>query len=136
MGEQLFSEHAGQGRDVHLDQVGQVGGDDAAQRLGDPRMIAAEPEHAPAAQEVEVAGAGRIEEIGSLAGDQAEVVADGAQHADHGFVGGRADEKKRSVCRAAKTAAMSPPASAEPEDADKAAAWLISASRGAPSLVR
>ncbi len=46
-------------------------------------MVAANAEDAPAAQQVEIAGPGAVEEIGPLAAHEAGVVADGLEHADH-----------------------------------------------------
>src|ERR1700674_4478118 len=46
-------------------------------------MIAADREHAPTAQEIEVAVAVLVEQVLTAPGTEADIEADGFQHADH-----------------------------------------------------
>ena len=79
--EQPLGQHAGQRRDVELHEIGQVAVEHALQRVAQRRMVAADREHAKAAQQVEIARAVAIEQILALALLKADVVADGLEHA-------------------------------------------------------
>ena len=50
MFEQAFGQHAGQRRDVHLHEIGQIGVEHAFQRMAQRRMIAADRKNAKSAQ--------------------------------------------------------------------------------------
>ena len=81
--QQPLRQNAGERRDVHLHEIGQFGVEHALQRLAQRRMIAADREHAKAAQQVEIACPVAIVEILALPFLEADIVADGLKHADH-----------------------------------------------------
>ena len=78
-----LGQNSGQHRHVELHQVGQVAVEHAFERLAHVRMIAADREHAEAAEQVQIAGALAVVEIGALAAAEADVIADGAQDPHH-----------------------------------------------------
>ena len=84
--QQTFCEQAGKNGYIHLDEIGQVARKDLAQRIAQKRMIAADPKHAPSAQEVKIPAAGAIDQILPLAGAKTDVEAKRLQHANHHFV--------------------------------------------------
>jgi hypothetical protein len=69
-----------------LDEIGQVARKDLAQRIAQKRMIAADPKHAPSAEEVKIPAASAIDQILPLAGAKTDVEAKRLQHANHHFV--------------------------------------------------
>ena len=52
--QQTLGQNAGQCRDVHLDEVGKVAVENLLEGVTDDRMVAAEREHAPATEQVEI----------------------------------------------------------------------------------
>ena len=78
--EQPLGQHAGQGRDVELHEIGQVAVEHALQGLAQRRMVAADRKNAKAAQQIEIARAVAIEEVLALPLLKADVVADGLEH--------------------------------------------------------
>ena len=66
--QQTFCEQAGKNGHIHLDEIGQVARKDLAQRIAQQRMIAADPKHAPSAEEVKIPVASAIDQILPLAG--------------------------------------------------------------------
>ena len=83
VGEQPLRENAGEHGDVHLDEVRQIAAEHRLQRVTQYGMVAADGEHAPATEEIEVLVALAVEQILALAGTKADIVADRLQHADH-----------------------------------------------------
>ena len=81
--QQALGEQAAQQRDVHLHQVRQLGCQGLLQGADHRRMVAPDREDAEAAQQVEIAIALLVVEIGAEAPGVVAVEADGAQHADH-----------------------------------------------------
>src|SRR5215470_15955859 len=81
--EQPLGEDAGQGRDIHLYEVGQFGIEDALQRVTQRRMIAPYAEYPEAAQQIEIASALAIVEILPRATTPADIVADRAEDLHH-----------------------------------------------------
>ncbi|MGY4486762.1 hypothetical protein ACVWWR_005953 [Bradyrhizobium sp. LM3.2] len=75
-----LGEHAGEHRDVELDEVGQVGIEHALERLAHDRMIAPDRKHAKAGQKVEIARAVSVVEVLPLPLLEADVIADGLEH--------------------------------------------------------
>ena len=80
--DQPFGQQAGQQRGIHLHQAGEPRVQHAAQRVRDRRVVAADGEDAEAAQQVQVAVAGGVEQVGAFAADVVDVEADRLQHAD------------------------------------------------------
>ena len=78
--QQPLGEHAGEHRDVELDEIGQVGIEHALERLAHDRMIAPDREHAKAGQQVEIARPLAIVEILPLPLLEADIVADGLEN--------------------------------------------------------
>ena len=78
--QQPLGEHAGERRDVELDQIGQVAVEHAFQRLAHRRMVAPDRKHAKAAQQVEIARAIAIVEVLPLPLLEADIVADGLEN--------------------------------------------------------
>ena len=81
--DQLLGEHPAQERHAELRQVAGAGGEhrlDRRDRLG---MVAADREHAVAAEEVQVALAVRIDQVGAVAADPHLVEAERAHDAPH-----------------------------------------------------
>ena len=75
-----FGEQAREHRHVHLHQMRQAAVQDVVQDLDHLRVVAADREDAPAGEQVEVAIAGRVEEIGTARLGVRDVVADRLQH--------------------------------------------------------
>ena len=61
--EQPLGQQAGKDRQVHLHEIGQIAVEHAVQGFAQPRMVAADREDAPAAEEIEIAVAGAVVEI-------------------------------------------------------------------------
>ena len=81
VGQRLAQDAGQQGRA----QAGQVGGprrEDLLQRLAHARVVAAQREDAEAGEQVEVALAALVDEMGALAGPPAAIESDGPQHPD------------------------------------------------------
>ena len=81
--QQPLGQNAGERRDIHLHEIGQLAVEDAFQRIAQRRMIAADGENAEAAQQIEIARAVAVVEILACAAAEPHVIADGAQHPDH-----------------------------------------------------
>ena len=81
--QQPLRQNARERRNVHLDQIGQFGVENAFQRGPQGRMIAADAEHAEAAQKVEIARSRPVIEILAGAPPEADVITDGPEHPDH-----------------------------------------------------
>ena len=81
--EQPLGQNAGERRDVHLHEIRQVGVEHALQRRANRRMIAADREHAEAAQQVEIAVALAVVEVLAASLAKADIIADRPQHPDH-----------------------------------------------------
>src|SRR6266702_2304236 len=77
-----LGEHAGQHRDVELDQIGQLGIEHAFQRLAHHRMIAPDRKHTKTGQKVEIARIVAIVEVLPLPFLEADIVADGLENPD------------------------------------------------------
>ena len=86
MPQQPLGQDAGERRHIHLDEIGQVAVEHVLERVAHMRMVAAEREHAEAAQQVEIAGVGVVKKILAPAGREADVEADGLQHPHHLFI--------------------------------------------------
>ena len=84
--QQPLGQDAGQRRNVHLHKVGKIAREDARQRVAKAGMVAADAEHAPAAQQIEVTRARAVKQVLTGAAAKAEIVADGTQHAYHRLV--------------------------------------------------
>ena len=69
-----------------MHQIGQIAGKHLAQRFTQQRMIAADAEHAPSAEEIKITGAGAIEKILALTSAKSDVEAKRLQYANHHFV--------------------------------------------------
>src|ERR1700728_2339834 len=80
--QQLASEDAREEGSIHLDEARQVPVDRLVQRRLHDRMGTTEGEDAEATEEVEVAAARLVEEVGALTALVEAVEADRAQHAD------------------------------------------------------
>ena len=72
---QTLGEQTGKDGHVHLHEIGQIAGKHLAQRFTQQRMIAADPEHAPSAEEIKITGAGAIEKILALTGAKSDIEA-------------------------------------------------------------
>ena len=83
---QLFGQQARQHRHVHLHEIRKVAVQNAGQRLAQGRVIAADREHAEAAQQIEIFLVLPVIEILPLAAAEADVEADRLQDADELFV--------------------------------------------------
>ena len=81
--EQPVGQDAGERRDVHLHEVGQVGVERALQRGADRRVVAAEREHAEAAQQVEILPVRAVVEILSASLAKTDIISDGLENTDH-----------------------------------------------------
>src|SRR5215472_17335600 len=86
MVQQSLSEDARERRDIHLNQIWKVAGENACQRLAQPWVVSADAEYAPPAQQVEILLASAVEEILSAPTTKTDVISNGPQHADHHFV--------------------------------------------------
>ena len=84
--QQTLGEKARQGRDIHLHEIRQIGRKHRFQGLPHGRMIAADAEDAPAAQEIEITRAALIEQILAAATLEGDIEADGAQSPHHHLV--------------------------------------------------
>src|SRR5258707_13298743 len=81
--EQPFRQHAGERRDVELDQIGQIRIEDALERFTQRGMIAPDREHAVSAQEVEIFVAFAVEQILSGAAAEPNIIPNRAEDANH-----------------------------------------------------
>ena len=84
--EQSLRQHAGEHGNVELHEIGQIAGDHIDQRVADRRMVAAEREHAPTAEQIEIAVARAVIKIRPNAARKTNVVADRLQNAHPHFV--------------------------------------------------
>src|SRR5262249_54378130 len=78
--QQPLGEHAGERRDIELNEIGQIGIEHALQRVAQRRMVAPDREHAETAEEIKIACAVAIVEILPLPLLEADIVADGLEH--------------------------------------------------------
>ena len=83
---QLLRDQAGQQRAIHAHQVRHVARQHLFEDRANAGMIAAQREHAPAGQKIQIAMAIGIEEPFALAANIAFVEADGADHPDEGRI--------------------------------------------------
>jgi hypothetical protein len=83
MTQQSLGQDAGQRRDVHLNKIGQVAVEDVFERVAHIRIIAADREDAKAAQQVEIARVGAVEQILAATGLEADVKSDGLEDSHH-----------------------------------------------------
>ena len=81
--EQPLGQNAGERRDIHLHEIGQVGIERAFQRRADRRVVAADREDAEAAQQIEIALAIPIVEVLPASLAKPHIISDGPQHPDH-----------------------------------------------------
>ncbi len=81
--EQPFGEDAGEHRDIHLHQVGQIGIERAFQRLANHRMTASDRKHPEAAQQVKITRVLPIVEILTASLAESNIIADRPQYANH-----------------------------------------------------
>ena len=92
--QQPLGKHAGERRHVHLHEIGQVGIEHALEHVAHRRMIAADREHAPPAQQVEVFRPVPVVEVLAAPRAKSDVIADGLEHPHHLLV-----EVARVQCR-------------------------------------
>ncbi len=81
--QQPLCQHAGERRDVELDQIGQIGVEHTLEGFAQCRMIAPDGEHAVSAQEIEIFVALAVEQILSGAAAEADIISNRPQHPDH-----------------------------------------------------
>jgi len=81
--EQPVGQNAGQCRDVHLHQVGQIRVERAFQRGAHRRVIAPEREHPETAQQIEILPVLAVVEVLAASLAKANIIADGLENADH-----------------------------------------------------
>ena len=78
--EQILGEQAGGERDAQLREVGRPRRERLRERVAYVRVVAAEREHAVAAEQVEVTIAARVDQLGALGRHPAAVEVERAQH--------------------------------------------------------
>ena len=105
--EQPLGQHAGERRDVELHEIGQVASSTLFSAVAHRRMIAADREHAKAAQEIEIAGAVAIEEVLALPLLEADIVADGLEDPNELLVQMPGMQELRWAWRSANNSEMS-----------------------------
>ena len=81
--DKFFCEQAGERRHIELDKTRQVSVEYALERVADDWMIAANRKGAETAQQIEITFAIAVIEIRPFGAAEADVIADGSQHADH-----------------------------------------------------
>ncbi len=83
LGEERLGEQTGQGRGVELYELRELGAQHFAEGLDHTRVVAAQSEHAKSGQEVEIALALFIEQIGPARFAVLHVESNGAEHPHH-----------------------------------------------------
>jgi hypothetical protein len=81
--QQPLGQHAGENGNIHLHEIGQIGIEHGLQRAAYAGMVAAQRENTEAAQKIEILPVLAVIEIGTLAAFEADIIADGLQHAHH-----------------------------------------------------